>query len=719
MESRRVILLVVLGLGSIIGLAGCSGPGSTSSPPPPPPPNGVLFVSAPPKSLAVKASATLVAAATFPIGSTGGNSQVTWSLTCASAGACGSFSPNDDASGITYTAPAAIPSGGTVTVTATSVADTTKSISATITIVAPIPISVSFYAPPPASLQVNSSFTMSASISNDVSANPQVKWTVTCGASACGSFSSTTSGNESQNTYTAPAAIPPGGSVTVTVTSVTDPTKSASTSIVITAATPTLANGTYVFQISGLTGFQASFMTGVFTASNGTITGGEQDWVYYVSNDDGSPYGYSQFQQIGGGSYATTPDGNVQVSLQAGAGQVETLTGALTAGQQGFVASINGSPATATLTLQTSTAAPSGGYAVSLSGGDEFTDPIWIGGVLNIDSVGGISGAGSVLDVIGGQVDYAGTQTLGASTITPPDATGRVQIQLLPGANSALPPISLAGYIIDATHMQLIEITTPGGSQYSTGVLGGAALGQGASTGHFSTTTIAGSSYVFGAQGSDTHGSLQMAGVFTPKADGTLSGTLNRNDLTGSTSQSPVPVTGTYTVDPTGRVTISSLSDGSTFNDSLHLYLGGSGNGFLLSNDSGEIFDGQIFQQQTGTFSAASFSGSYGLNATLIAPGTSAFGITAATGSITSTAGSGSNTVAGYADTGGSTADFAVTGSFTPSANGVFQGTLSGFDPAARATANTFTLYLVDSTQGVMIETDPTQLTLGHLQNLQ
>ena len=133
MVSRRVVL--VLGLGSIIGLTGCSGPGSTSSPPPPPPPNGVLFVSPPPKSLAVKASATLVAAATFPIGSTGGNSQVTWSLTCGSTGACGSFSPNDDASGITYTAPAAIPSGGTVTVTATSQEDGTQSTSASITLV--------------------------------------------------------------------------------------------------------------------------------------------------------------------------------------------------------------------------------------------------------------------------------------------------------------------------------------------------------------------------------------------------------------------------------------------------------------------------------------------------------------------------------------------------------------------------------------------------------
>ena len=706
-------------MGSIIGLTGCTGPGSaTPPPPPPPPPNGVLFVSTPPTSLAVNASATLVAAATYPIGSTHGSTQVTWSLACASAGACGSFSPSDDASGITYTAPPAIPSGGTVTVTATSVADPTKSISATIAIVPPIPISVSFFGTPPASLQVNATFTLSASVSNDVSANPQVKWTVTCGAAACGSFGATTTTSEAQNIYTAPAAIPPGGSVTVTVTSVTDPTKSASISIVITAAAPTLANGTYVFQLSSVIGLQTSFTTGVFTASNGTITGGEQDSTYYDNTGDGGPYAYSYFENIGG-SYATTPDGNVQISLGNNLGQTETLTGTLTAGQHGFIASIHGTPASATLALQTSIAPPSGGYAIALSGDDELVSPILIGGVVNIDSTGGISGAGSVLDVVDDQMNFTGTETLGASTITPPDAKGRVQIQLSPGGSLPLPSISLAGYIIDATHIQLIEISSSAGIPTPMGVLGGMALGQGANTGHFSTASIAGTNYVFGAQGTDTQGLVQMAGVLTPKADGTLSGTLNWNDLTGTAPVSPISVTGTYTVDSTGRVTVPNLSDGGNYNYSLHLYLTGDGNGLLLSNNTGDSFEGQLFQQQTSPFVAASFSGSYGLNASLPSYGGGGYVSQAATGSITAAASSGSNTVAGYADTGGSAPDFAFSGSFTPSANGVFQGTLTGFDFTSSITPNSFTLYLVDSTQAIMIETDQTRLTLGHLQNLQ
>jgi len=80
---------------------------------------------------------------------------------------------------------------------------------------------------------------------------------------------------------------------------------------------------------------------------------------------------------------------------------------------------------------------------------------------------------------------------------------------------------------------------------------------------------------------------------------------------------------------------------------------------------------------------------------------------------------SGSNSVSGYADRGNGGTDFAVTGSFNPGANGIFAGTLAGFNPASRATAGSFTLYLADGTQGVMIETDSSQLSLGRLQLVQ
>jgi hypothetical protein len=87
----------------------------------------------------------------------------------------------------------------------------------------------------------------------------------------------------------------------------------------------------------------------------------------------------------------------------------------------------------------------------------------------------------------------------------------------------------------------------------------------------------AGQSFVFGGDGIDSIGPLNLAGVLTGKAVGTIAGVLNWNDLSGTGAQSPLPFTGSYTVDSTGRVTLTGLTDGSTFNYSMHLNLGGAG----------------------------------------------------------------------------------------------------------------------------------------------
>jgi hypothetical protein len=727
MLSRRrtvssLLVLALVAASTVTGLLGC---GSANPPvtitPPVTKPTSVIFVAQPPTSLAVNASATLTAAAIYTSAVNEGSTQVTWSVSCASTGSCGAFSANADGGSITYTAPSAIPSGTTVTVTATSVADPTKSVFATITIVAPIPISVSFFGTVPASVQVNAAISLNATIVNDVSANPQVKWTVTCGSAACGSFTPSTTFNEASTTFTAPAIIPAGNNVTVTATSVTDPTKSASATLLITAAAPTLANGTYVFQLSGPAGNGAAFTTGVLVAKDGAVTGGEQDSVSYISDSDNNPTAYPLFQQITGGSYGTTPDGHLQITVQIGASEVETITGTLASGSKGFVAGLNGTPASGTLDLQTSTAAPSGGYAIGLYGGDAFVDSAWIGGILNIDNAGAISGTGSVLDVDDGVPGYGGIQALGASTVSAPDANGRIEFKLFPATSSTstLPPIYLVGYIIDAIHIRLIETGQADDDNNFKGVLGGTALAQGASTGQYSAASFAGASYVFGAQGADSQQALQVAGVITAKADSTVTGTLNWNDLAETSTQAPLPFTGSYTVDPTGRVTLTNLTDGATFHYSLHLYLAADGNALVLSNDTADTFSGQAFQQQSSAFISTSFTGNYGLNASLFSNSNLGLQQAIATGSITADAGSGTDSVAGFADNGDGIYDFAITGSFAPSSSGILEGTLTGLDSTSRSTPGNFTLYLVDQTQGILIETDPNQLTLGRLARVQ
>jgi putative DNA primase/helicase len=230
----------------------------------------------------------------------------------------------------------------------------------------------------------------------------------------------------------------------------TDSTKSVSTSIVITPAATTLANGIYVFQLSGPAGPPASFITGVFVADNGAITGGEQDVANFTtdSNDDLIPF--NQFSKITGGSYSTTPDGNLQISINVAQYGTEILNGVLASPAGGFVADLYGSVGNGTLAAQSVTAAPSGGYAVSLYGGDKYGQTARIGGVLNIDSPGRISGAGSILDVVDPGAYLSGTDSLAASTVSAPDAYGRVMVQLLSGSTSLLPSLYLAGWVGDS-----------------------------------------------------------------------------------------------------------------------------------------------------------------------------------------------------------------------------------------------------------------------------
>src|SRR5277367_57975 len=113
LRSEAINRPLLAGGALAVVLAGCGGSGGTPPPPPPPSPvpSAVVFISMPPASLAVQASATLSAAATYPP-NTAGSAAVTWAVTCGSMGACGSFGPSDNGGAVTYTAPAAIPAGG-------------------------------------------------------------------------------------------------------------------------------------------------------------------------------------------------------------------------------------------------------------------------------------------------------------------------------------------------------------------------------------------------------------------------------------------------------------------------------------------------------------------------------------------------------------------------------------------------------------------------------
>lgn len=724
MKTAGPRLFVLLGSGLCIAFAGCNAGHSTLSSPAPQP-TGVLFVPTPPTRLAVNAASSVYAVTAYPLPAPGNNTRVSYSLSCGSPGACGSFSSSSEIGAATYTAPPTIPAGGTVTITATSLADPSLSASAVITITPPVPISVAFFSAVPASLAQSTSTALSARIQNDTSLNPQVKWSVTCPDTDCGSFSATQTGSEQLTTYTAPETVPSGGNVTITVASNTDPSKSVSTAVAILLSPAQLADGTYVFQIAGLNSVGNTFTTGTFVASGGSVVGGEQDSVQ-GGVDDYLP----QFSQIMGGAYAPMPDGNLQISLNVPSlsGLPEILTGTMTTGGRGFVSGVQGIVGTGTLDLQTSTAAPTGSYAILLSSGTSYEQSPLLAGILNVDGSGSISGNGSVLNIETSAGPTA--MQINASSISSPDSYGRVSIQLNSTADTSLCPMVpyacatyITGYIVDAAHLRLILSTYPGNTYFSFLDLGGLALAQGTSTGSFSTASVAGSSYVFAAEGRDQTGVLQLAGALNFNAGGSVTGVLNWNDLTGGTAQSPQPFTGTYTVDPTGRITLTNLTDGANFNYSMHFYLDGKGNGLVLGSDVNDQFTGQAFERQATAFSASSLSGRYGLSAGLYASPLNSSSTSTLTGRLTSTPSGNSDMLSGYADLGNGAYDFALTGTLSADSSGIFQGQFAGFNgilkiphqPASSA-PNSFTLYMIDNTQGVLIETNNTQLLLGRMQ---
>jgi len=157
---------------------------------------------------------------------------------------CGTFTPAHTMSGpipsyVTngagyvafYVAPAAPPANGVVTLYAAATSSPNKFSSVSLTI-GGNPISVSLAPPPPGALAAGATAQLRAVLNNDAN-NAGVNWKAVCASSDCGSFAPVQTNSGVATIYTAPAGAPTGGTVQVTATSITDPTKTASATISI------------------------------------------------------------------------------------------------------------------------------------------------------------------------------------------------------------------------------------------------------------------------------------------------------------------------------------------------------------------------------------------------------------------------------------------------------------------------------------------------------
>ena len=122
-----------------------------------------------------------------------------------------------------YTAPTVLPSPAVATIRATSVADPTKSATASVTLTGTTNVVVAV-TPNTATVQVGQTQQFTAQVTG--TSNISVNWTVIEGSSY-GTINST-------GLYTAPAVLPSPAAATIRVTSVADPTKSATASVTLT-----------------------------------------------------------------------------------------------------------------------------------------------------------------------------------------------------------------------------------------------------------------------------------------------------------------------------------------------------------------------------------------------------------------------------------------------------------------------------------------------------
>jgi hypothetical protein len=473
--------------------------------------------------------------------------------------------------------------------------------------------------------------------------------------------------------------------------------------------------------VSGYDGNSPYYVAGAFTVLNGSISTGEQDMTdaTITTNDPISATGSS----------LSLVNGNIQIVLNTGdsaigVNGVETFRGTTVSNARYLIEEFDTfATATGSLDAQTTTASPAGGYAFNLGGG-LANDNYWmvIGGVLNINGAA-VNVANSVFDFKDGSA-VGQKQNFASGTVSAPDAFGRVVIALTPASTPALPAFSVAAYPVSTGQMQLVETDDALSAD-----LGGMALGQGSNTGTFTQASVAGNSYAFGASGQDYITSnngpqlFQIAGGLGLNANNTVTGAMAVNDLNFHFGANVT--SGSYTVDPTGRVTVTatvtsgSLNNNPTF--TFELYLDGNGNALEVGLDNLQASSGPAYVQQ----GSSDFEGNYALNVYGYS-GINSEPAWSAAGPVLIA----SDNVAGYTDyslQNAANSASVVTPNITlvgseNSANGTlhFTGLYAG--DVAGVTSNTSTgygYYPIDSRRVIAIEIDGQQLGLMMLEGVQ
>lgn len=397
-------------------------------------------------------------------------------------------------------------------------------------------------------------------------------------------------------TYQLPTTFPvPGNAVMINIVAFATANLEANVIAPVTiTAFGSVLQGTYVFQVQGTDSSVSTYpyqiagqvsLDGegnVATPSGGTSPGQQTINTYDVNGNL-----VSTTSEITGGSYFVGTDGRGTLIVNTtddGANSIsEIFSLVVISGAEASIAQIGGTltnssgsstlaqSGSGTLELQDAGAAstlPTGGYAFVANGTDYTGTPMVFGGVLNIDGEGSrnnpctgagcISGNGSLVDMDSlnntALINCAGGNApFGEVTQSAP---GVVAFALSNASNCFVDsPVQFTGYIVDSTHIQLIETDdTSGAAGFLTA---GPAVAQ-SGTGTFISFS---GQYVWDILGTDPNSgvpsSLTSVGVLNADGAGNASGITDTLFLSWPSDDSNIPFgslafTANYQMDTSG-----------------------------------------------------------------------------------------------------------------------------------------------------------------------
>lgn len=438
-------------------------------------------------------------------------------------------------------------------------------------------------------------------------------------------------------------------------------------------------SGPYAFALSGTNSSGFFTTAGAFQADgNGNITSGVQD----VNAATGV---FTNLPVVG--SYFVGADGRGTAILASQASTM-TLGFVLISSQHGLVARFDTfATASGTLDRQDTTAfsvaALQGPFAFGISGVNSIGANIQSAGTFTADGAGRITSG--VQDVNDNGATTSNAALTGGYTV---GAEGRGTLALTTSAGT----LNFATYIIDATHLKLVEI------DFTPAMSGDAFRQQGTP----SNASVSGP-YAFTLGGSSVSGPFVAGGVFTADGNGNIiSGTEDVNDASSVTTN--LALTGSYAIASNSRGTLTFTTSKGASNFVIYPSTGGLQ---MLEMDS-TVSGGTAHAQTTGAISTASIQGKYGYNLT---------GVTTngPTDSIAQFAADGNGGITGAIDLnlmGSIAQNLGLAGNYSVSANGRGTATLT-----SSLTTQKLVLYVVSGSRVLVLSTDPKNIAVGSFEH--